>query len=233
MLCTDHGHYLGERGIWGKPAVPVYPELGHIPLLISWPGVQPGTNDALTTTVDLHATICAAFGVMPEHRTHGRSLVPLLDGSATTIREWALCGIWGREVHVLDATRTFAKAPVEGNRPLSMYSNRWSTMPIRGLPDLRMPRPDHRAVLKTAPGSDVRAIRQPFDASDMVPFWAMGSFSGDLLFDHQVAAATGSGAAFDNRTDQTTEVAEMTELLVEALRSIEAPDEQLLRLGLG
>ena len=238
VLCTDHGHYLGERGIWGKPAVPVYPELGHIPLLISWPGVAPGTNAALTTTVDLHATICDAFGVTAEHRTHGRSLVPLLDGTATAIRDWALCGIWGREVHVLDATRTFAKAPVDSNRPLSMFSNRWSTMPLRGLPDLRMPRPDHRAVLETAPGSDVRVIRQPFDPSDSVPFWAMGSFAGDVLFEHRDASAVaangaaGASGALENRADRPAEVAEMTDLLVEALRSIDAPSEQLTRLGL-
>ena len=42
ILCTDHGHYLGERGLWGKPQVAVHPELGHIPLLVSWPGVPPG-----------------------------------------------------------------------------------------------------------------------------------------------------------------------------------------------
>ena len=152
ILCTDHGHYLGERGVWGKPQVPVHPELGHIPLLVAWPGVAAGTNGALTTTVDLHATLCDAFAVTPEHRTHGRSLVPLLDGTATAIREWALCGVWGREVHVADATRTYAKAPVEGNRPLSMSSNRWTTMPIRALPGYRMPRPDQRAWLDRCAG---------------------------------------------------------------------------------
>ena len=30
--------------------------MGHIPLMVAWPGVAPGTNDALTTTVDIHAT---------------------------------------------------------------------------------------------------------------------------------------------------------------------------------
>src|SRR6185503_14645557 len=110
------------------------PEMGHIPLMIAWPGAAPGTCDALTTTVDLHATLCDVFGVTPEHRTHGHSLLPLLDGTATGVREWALCGIWGREVHVIDATRTFAKTPVTDNRPLSMSSNRWSTMPLRNFP---------------------------------------------------------------------------------------------------
>src|SRR5205085_775449 len=37
IVCTDHGHYLGEKDIWGKPAVPVYEPLGHIPLFVRWP----------------------------------------------------------------------------------------------------------------------------------------------------------------------------------------------------
>ena len=229
ILCTDHGHYLGERGMWGKPQMPVHPELGHIPLLISWPGVAAGTCDALTTTVDLHATLCDAFGITPEHRTHGSSLVPLLDGTATSVREWALCGVWGREVHVIDATRMFAKAPVEANRPLSMVSNRWSTMPLRALPDVRLPRPDHRAVLEAAPGSDVRVIRQPFDPGDALPFWAMGAFHGDLLYDH---VDVGPSGELPNQAGGAAQ-AEMTELLVEAMRSVEAPAEQFVRLGIG
>ena len=98
IVCTDHGHYLGEsRGtdvrdasvrhdVWGKPMVPQFEPLGHIPLLVHWPGVAPGTCDALTTSVDLHATLCDVFGVQPQHRTHGVSLVPLL---AATCRRCA------------------------------------------------------------------------------------------------------------------------------------------------
>ena len=225
ILCTDHGHYLGENGgMWGKPQVPVHRELGHIPLLISWPGVAPRSCDALTTTVDLHATLCDAFGVRPKHRTHGESLVPLLDGSANAVREWALCGVWGREVHVIDAQRTFAKAPVSTNRPLSLFSNRWSTMPIRALPDWGFPNPDHRAFLDRAPGSDVPVIRQPFDPSDDIPFWAMGGFGGDVLYDH---------FGDDDGASTAKIAAEMTDLLVEAMRAIDAPAEQLERLGLG
>ncbi|MGQ0833081.1 MAG: sulfatase [Microthrixaceae bacterium] len=229
ILCTDHGHYLGERGTWGKPAVPVHPEMGHLPLLVAWPGVAPSTCDALTTTVDLHATLCDAFAVTPGHRTHGRSLRPLLDGSATSIRDWALCGVWGREVHVADATRTYARAPVGSNRPLSMWSNRWSTMPIRAFPDIRLPRPDHRAHLDRAPGSDVPVIRQPFDPSDALPFWATGRFQGDLLYDR--AECNSTGGVRDRSGD--VESADMLELLRVALREVDAPTEQLERLGLG
>ena len=29
ILCTDHGHYLGEKDLWGKPRVMQYEPLGH------------------------------------------------------------------------------------------------------------------------------------------------------------------------------------------------------------
>jgi arylsulfatase A-like enzyme len=229
ILCTDHGIYLGERGMWGKPAVAVYPELGHIPLMIAWPHVAPGTNDALTTTVDIHATLCEIFDVTPAHRTHGHSLVPLIEATATSIRDWLLCGVWGREVHVADASRTYGRAPVDGNRPLSMFSNRWSTMPVRAMPSWRLVRPDGRARLDTLPGTEVPVIRQPFDPSDDIPYWGRGAFHGDLLYDRFDAAADGTVRNVAGGPSD----AEMQELLVEALRSIEAPSEQLVRLGLG
>jgi arylsulfatase A-like enzyme len=229
VLCTDHGLYLGERGTWGKPPVAVHPELGHIPLLVAWPGIGPGTRDALTTTVDIHATLCDVFGVSPEHRTHGTSLLPLLEQTATTIREWALCGVWGREVHVADATRTYARAPVDDNRPLSMWSNRWSTMPIRILPRLRPARPDGRARLERWPGTDVPVIRQPFDQGDDLPYWGRGRFHGDLLYDRLEADATSTVRNVAGGPDDKG----MQELLVEAMRAIDAPAEQLTRLGLG
>ncbi len=229
ILCTDHGHYLGEKDIFGKPGVPVYQTLGHIPLFVAWPGREAGVCDALTTSVDIHATLCDVFGVTPEHRTHGRSLAPLVTGEAAEVRDWLLTGVWGRGVHVVDGHRKYARSPLPGNRPISMWSNRWSTMPVSAYPTLRLPRPDRRARLDFMPGSDVPVIRQPFEATDPLPYWAAGRADGaHLLFDldedptedHDLA---GSG---------TSPEAEMEELLRHALTEVEAPDDQLARLGL-
>ncbi|HLI79507.1 MAG TPA: sulfatase-like hydrolase/transferase, partial [Candidatus Binataceae bacterium] len=164
IVCTDHGHYLGEKDIWGKPAVPVYEPLGHIPLLIVWPGQPPRDIDALTTNVDICATLADIFGVTMAHRTHGRSMTPLITGAARSIRDWALSGVWGREVHLIDSRRKYARAPKSENTPLSLWSNRWSTMPILSRPELKLPLPDDRAVLARMPGSTVPVIRQPFGA---------------------------------------------------------------------
>ena len=156
IVCTDHGHYLGDRrlvghdgaatDIWGKPGVPVFEPMGHIPLMVRVPGVAASDCDALTTSVDLCATIADLFDVVLRQRTSGRSLLPLVRGEATSIRDWALTGVWGREVHVVDRRATYARGPVGDNAPLSMWSNRWSTMPTRALSRRdELPMPDDRA----------------------------------------------------------------------------------------
>ena len=101
IVCTDHGHYLGEKDIWGKPGVPVYEPLGHIPMMIAWPGVAAGATHALTTGVDIFATIADVFGAKARQRTHGASLAPLIRGEVRSVREHALAGVWGREVQIV------------------------------------------------------------------------------------------------------------------------------------
>jgi len=227
IVCTDHGHYLGEKDAWGKPAIPIYETLGHTPLLISWPGSSDSAPiGALTTNVDIHATLLDIFGASSDHATHGKSLVPLLEGERDSIRDLALSGVWAREVHVLDGDHKYARAPVEGNAPLSVWSNRWSTMPVHRFPELKLPLPDHRATLDRMPGSDVPVLRQPFGTKDHRPFWALGRFSGDRLYD----------LTEDPDEQQNLETPalkrEMEEKLRAALIDVAAPAEQLERLGL-
>ncbi len=227
FVLTDHGHYLGDRGgIWGKPGVPIFSEMGHIPLLVAWPGVAPSRNDALSTTVDVHATLSEIFNVTVTQRTHGHSLVGEITGTRPTTREHVLTGVWGREVVYVDAHWRYARTPVTANRPLSMFSNRWSTMPVHAYPELRLPRPDSRAYLDTMPGSSVPVIRQPFTGDDAVPFWAMtGAFLGDQLFNR-----VEDPAEVDNRASEL-DASGVVEALRDALQRLDAPAEQLERLG--
>ena len=226
IVCTDHGHYLGEKDIWGKPAVPLYEPLGHTPLLIAWPGVAADAVGALTTNVDIAATLADIFGVTMEHRTHGRSMVPLISSSAKSIRESALAGVWGREVHLIDAQRKYARAPSGKNAPLSLWSNRWSTMPVPHMPQLRMPPPDDRAVLDRMPGSRIPVIRQPYQAGDLLPFWAGGKFSGNHLFQ------LGEDPTEERNLAGTRIEKDAADQLRAALEEIEAPKDQFARLGL-
>ena len=231
ILCTDHGHYLGERDVhgrdvWGKPGVPVYKPLGHIPMFIAWPGVAPSVNDALTTSTDIHATIASIFGVDIAHTAHGRSLAPLVSGDSTRVRDWLLTGVWGREVQLVTDDWRYTRGPVGDNMPHSMWSNRWSTMPIARHPNYRIPNPDARATLDFMPGSTVPVIRQPFRAGDMLPFWAMAEQYETILYDR-----TEDPDETVNRVGDAI-AREAEELLRSALVSVSAPDEQFERLGL-
>jgi len=228
IVCTDHGHYLGEKDIFGKPGVPHYEPMGHTPLLIWHPQANTREVTALTTNVDLNATLYDFFGATPGHRTHGYSMLPLLLGQQTSIREWALAGIYGRWVHVLDGKRKYARGPVTAdNLPLSMWSNRWSTMPVHALPDLRLPMPDRNAYLDFMPGSEIPVIRQPFQPGDMLPYWCAGQRSDwHCLYD----VREDPDELNDLLGGQTEK--DMLDLLQSALKEIEAPAEQFSRLGI-
>jgi arylsulfatase A-like enzyme len=226
IVTTDHGHFLGEKDIWGKPPAPVYQTMGHIPLLIRWPGIEGRVVDSLTTSVDLAATVVDIFGGSWRHRTHGKSLVPLITGGESSVREWMLSGVWGREVHLLWEDKKYARAPDGNNVPLSLWSNRWSTLPAWRFADINLPRPDDRAWLDKMPGSEVPVIRQPFREGDMLPFWAFGQFRGSELYDladdpHEERNLAGTGAE-----------RAAADLLRDALEEIEAPGDHFSRLGL-
>ena len=182
----------------------------------------------LTTNVDIHATIADVFGIAPAGTSHGRSMVPLLEGTATSIRDWALGGVFGSWVQVTDGHRKYARAPEHDGFPLSMWSNRWSTMPLhvagmQGLPD-----PDDRAWLDHMPGSSIPVLRQPFRPGDLLPTWVSGHRN---VGDHHLYDIDLDPDEAENRTGETVE-AELVELLRTALDEVEAPTEQHQRLGL-
>ena len=76
------------------------------------------------------------------------------------------------------------------------------------------------------PGSKVPVIRQPYTQGDLLPFWAMGSFTGNHLYDLQQDPEED-----ENRSGEAIE-SDLADRLREALIEIEAPDDQLERLGM-
>jgi arylsulfatase A-like enzyme len=120
VLTTDHGHDLGGRCVFGKQ-YPHWDSHAHIPLVV-WHPAFPGNGggiSALTSTVDLHSTLCElaeAQGDAP----HGESLVPLLAGGGSR-RDALLYGTFGQGVCCTDGEWTIFRSPVGG--PLYAYSS--------------------------------------------------------------------------------------------------------------
>lgn len=226
IVCTDHGLYLGEHDMWGKPPAPGFDAMTRIPLLVSWPGVAPRSVDALTTTVDVFATLADLFDVTPEYLCHGRSLRPVVTDEATRARDWVLTGVWGNYVNIVTDRYTYARSPGAENVPLSMWSNRWSTMPLPGLPQFKLPPPDKRATLDFMPGTKIPVIRQPFRRDDLLPYWAGRRLGPNELYDRVEDPGQEHSLAGTPLED------ELASLLRDALASMDAADDQFERLSL-
>jgi N-acetylglucosamine-6-sulfatase len=84
VFLSDNGYSLGShRNPWKDCA---YEECIHLPLMIRWPGhTGPARIDALTGSMDIAPTIAQLAGVTPPGRVDGESLVPLLQGTQSSL----------------------------------------------------------------------------------------------------------------------------------------------------
>jgi arylsulfatase A-like enzyme len=85
VFCSDQGLSLGGHGLMGKQNL--YEDSVRTPLLIAGPGIPHGSSDALVYLIDVYPTLCELAGVPIPPSVEGQSLVPLLRGSATRVRD--------------------------------------------------------------------------------------------------------------------------------------------------
>lgn len=227
ILMTDHGHYLGEHGLYGKPPSPCYQSFAHLPLLIHLPkDVNAGKRiSALTSNIDIYATILDAFGLHPIGFTHSRSILPLARGEANKIRDFVLYGYFGEYIHYSDGVYTYLRAPNQDDSPLFIYSQRWSTAPWWELPPL-----DEKVeVGKWMPWIDTLLFRRPINLDEMRKIH--GDF--EIIFRN-------TSMLFDIKADENQEHPIRDKnleqryiiKLYEALKSCQAPKEHVERLKL-
>ena len=91
ILTSDHGYFYGEHGLNEERRL-AYEETARVPLLIRYPKVaRAGATPAqLVQVIDLAPTIISLAGVADTVARQGTSLVPLLDGTATSWRQSVL-----------------------------------------------------------------------------------------------------------------------------------------------
>ena len=76
------------------------------------------------------------------------------------------------------------------------------------------------------PGSRIPVIRQAFRAGDLLPYWAYGRFSGNHLYDLRNDPSEDENLAGSKRERDAAD------MLRTALLEVEAPEDQIERLGL-
>jgi arylsulfatase A-like enzyme len=102
VFLSDHGYYFGEHGYLGKSVwdpdlgtqswSPLYREVTRVPLMVSAPATPPRRTDALTTLVDVPATILDLAGVEAPDGVAGRSFGSVLRGETDDHRELVISG---------------------------------------------------------------------------------------------------------------------------------------------
>ncbi len=86
VFSGDNGLSLGEHGLFGKQNLYEYGGM-HVPLVLAGPGIPHGTSHALVYLMDLFPTFCDLVGADIPGTVEGKSLVPILQGKQTAVRE--------------------------------------------------------------------------------------------------------------------------------------------------
>ncbi|MCU0784964.1 MAG: sulfatase-like hydrolase/transferase, partial [Verrucomicrobia bacterium] len=86
IFSGDNGLSLGEHGLFGKQNL--Y-ECGgmHVPLVIAGPGIPKGRSEAFVYLMDLFPTFAEFAGAKVPAGVEGQSLVPILTGKQTKVRD--------------------------------------------------------------------------------------------------------------------------------------------------
>jgi arylsulfatase A-like enzyme len=211
IVTTDHGHDLAERGRFGKQ-FPHHDSHANIPLMVRAPGVAPGEREALTTTLDLFATVLDLAGAQIPAGSRSRSLLPLLRDASARGRDAILYGTFGQGICCTDGRWTVIKSPVSEG-PLHRYTQ------LR----LRPIHPDDQAGI--ASGHYIPGVVEP---QWRVPVRGRPTITEDRLYDR----ASDPRQVRNLWDEQPEERERMLELTRALMRESGVPAEQYERLGL-
>lgn len=237
ILTTDHGHLLGEHGWTAKNNMHVYNEIAHIPLFIHMPqGQGAGTEiNALTQNMDIMPTLCDFFDLETPESVKGKSLLPLINGEAETLREACIYGWFGKAVNVTDGKYTYLRNPQRAdNSRCYSYSSTLDTLNrFVGVPNILHGRKEGEftadqfevgSFLKHTP---YPVFKVPYDNCEI--FCASNAAlmdEGTLLFDIE------NDYAQEKKLSDPELEKQMIQKLRECMIEADSPEEQFERLGI-
>ena len=86
IFSGDNGLSLGEHGLFGKQNLYEYGGM-HVPLVIAGPAIPQGKCDALVYLMDLFPTFAEFGGAKVPAGVEGKSLLPVIQGHAKSVRD--------------------------------------------------------------------------------------------------------------------------------------------------
>lgn len=89
VFTSDHGDMMGDHGLMLKGFMP-FTGTTHVNIVIADPNREPARTDALASSIDLGPTLMDLCGVASHDGVQGRSLTPVLDTPASSVRDHIL-----------------------------------------------------------------------------------------------------------------------------------------------
>jgi arylsulfatase A-like enzyme len=86
IFSGDNGLSLGEHGLFGKQNLYEFGGM-HVPLVVAGPGISKGKSAAFVYLMDLFPTFAEFAGAKVPEGVEGRSLVPILSGKESKVRD--------------------------------------------------------------------------------------------------------------------------------------------------
>ena len=88
VLWGDHGYHLGDHDMFCKHTN--YEQATHAPLIFSAGKNRIGASQSPTEFVDVFPTLCELSGVKTPEHLDGLSLVPVMEGKVTKVKDYAV-----------------------------------------------------------------------------------------------------------------------------------------------
>ena len=124
IMTTDHGYFLGEHDYFGKNMMHLYNELAHLPLIVHFPGSKLAGQrmNQITQNIDIMPTVLDYCGIDIPETVKGTSWKQLVDDPDSYKKAYALFGYHGMAMNVTDGHYTLFKAPNKENQPCYEYT---------------------------------------------------------------------------------------------------------------
>jgi iduronate 2-sulfatase len=88
VLWGDHGWHLGDHNLWCKHTN--FEQATRTPLIIAAPGIKATTSNSPSEFIDVFPTICDLASVKIPYVVDGKSLKPLMDKSAQSVKDFSI-----------------------------------------------------------------------------------------------------------------------------------------------
>jgi len=88
VFAGDNGLSLGDHGLMGKQNLYEFGGM-HVPFILAGPGIPKGRSNAFAYLFDVYPTVCELTGTPVPKEVESKSLVPVITGKASKVRDCA------------------------------------------------------------------------------------------------------------------------------------------------